>query len=325
MTPPERPPRPVCAVLDDYQGVALSMADWSAVSDAYDVRVITEPMRDFEQTRRALADCRVVVAMRERTPFPASLLSELPELRLLVTTGMNNASIDLGAARELGIVVSGTGSAPDPPAELTWALILGVARHLVTESEGIRSGGWQQTVGLDLHSKTLGLVGLGRIGSQVARVAQAFGMNVQAWSQNLDEARAAECGSALSGSLAELLASSDFVSIHLRLSERSRDLIGEAELRSMRPTSVLVNTSRAEIVNQAALVRALEEGWIAAAGLDVFDQEPLPPDSPFRRLPNVLAMPHLGYVTGDNYRRFYGDAVDDIRAFDAGEPVRVLN
>jgi phosphoglycerate dehydrogenase-like enzyme len=317
-------PRPVCAVLDDYQGVALSAADWSQVAQDYDIRVLAEPLSGSE-TQRALADCRVVVAMRERTPFPASLLAELPELRLLVTTGMNNASIDLEAARALGIVVCGTPSSSEPPVELTWALILGIARRLRVEVEAIRSGGWQQTVGADLHGSTLGLLGLGKIGSRVASIGAAFGMTVQAWSEHLDQTRADECGVRLVGSLDELLTTSDFVSIHLRLGDRSRDLVGEQQLRSMRPTAVLVNTSRAEIVNQAALVQALEAGWIAAAGLDVFDQEPLAPDSPFRRLPNVLATPHLGYVTEANYRRFYSGAVEDILAFGAGEPVRVLS
>ncbi len=317
--------RPVCAVLDDYQGVALSAADWSEVANRYQIRVLSEPLSDAEAARRALADCRVVVAMRERTPFPASLLAALPELRLLVTTGMANASIDLEAARSHGIVVCGTASSSAPPAELTWALILGVARNLHVEVESMRAGGWQQTVGTDLEGSTLGVIGLGKIGSRVAGIGQAFGMSVQAWSQNLEQARAEECGVRLTGSLEELLASSDVVSIHLRLGERSRDLIGEPQLRSMRPTSALVNTSRAEIVNQAALVRALEEGWISAAGLDVFDQEPLPPDSPFRSLPNVLGLPHLGYVTRANYDRFYSGAVEDIAAFDAGTPLRVLN
>lgn len=318
-------PRPVCAVLDDYQGVALSAADWSAVAENYEIRVLSEPLSDVEETRRALADCRVVVAMRERTPFPASLLAALPELRLLVTTGMANASIDLEAARSHGIVVCGTASSSVPPAELTWALLLGIARNLHVEIASMRAGGWQQTVGTDLEGSTLGVIGLGKIGSRVAGIGRGFGMSVLAWSENLDQSRADECGVQLSGSLDELLGASDFVSIHLRLGDRSRDLIGEQQLRSMRPTSVLVNTSRAEIVNQEALVRALEDGWIAAAGLDVFDQEPLPPDSPFRRLPNVLSLPHLGYVTESNYARFYSGAVEDIIGFDAGAPVRVLN
>jgi phosphoglycerate dehydrogenase-like enzyme len=314
----------VCVVLDDYQGVALTSADWTSVSEAYDVRVLRSPLAPAD-VPAALAGCSVVVAMRERTAFPRELLTRLPDLRLLVTTGMANASIDLDAARELGIVVCGTTSSSDPPAELTWALVLGLARRLVEEAGSLRTGGWQHTVGVDLAGKTLGVLGLGKIGSRVARVGSAFGMSVQAWSAHLEEARALELGARLAPSLTELLSTSDVVSVHLRLSDRTRGLVGETELRSMRRTAVLVNTSRAEIVDQPALLHALEEGWIAGAGLDVFDQEPLPPDSPWRRLPNVLATPHLGYVSEDNYRRFYGQAVEDVLAFGAGEPVRVLS
>lgn len=316
--------RPVCAVLDDYQGVALTSADWSRVVATYDVRVVREPLRSLEDARHALADCSVVVAMRERTAFQAPLLRQLSALRLLVTTGMKNASIDLDAARSLGIVVSGTDSSSDPPVELTWALILGVARHLAEEAVALRGGGWQHTVGLDLHGQTLGILGLGRIGSRVAAVGAAFGMQVQAWSHHLDESTAAEGGARLCSSLDELLTSSDVVSVHVRLSDRTRGLLGAEQLRAMRRSAVLVNTSRAEIVDQRAMVRALQEGWIAGAGLDVFEQEPLPEDSVLRRLPNVLATPHLGYVTAGNYRTFYEQAVEDILAFDAGAPVRVL-
>jgi phosphoglycerate dehydrogenase-like enzyme len=316
--------RPVCAVLDDYQGVALTSGDWSRVSASYDVRVVRSPLASVEDARRVLADCTVVVAMRERTPFPQRLLAALPHLRLLVTTGMANASIDLEAARAQGIVVCGTESSSDPPAELTWALILAVARRVADEAAAVRTGGWQHTVGLDLHGKTLGVLGLGRIGSRVARVGTAFEMPVQAWSSHLEASRCAELGVRLAPSLPDLLSTSDVVSIHLRLSDRTRGLLAETELRSMRRTSVLVNTSRAEIVDQAVLARALADGWIAGAGLDVFSEEPLPADSALRQLPNVVATPHLGYVTEDNYRTFYGQAVDDICAFDAGEPVRTL-
>lgn len=315
---------PVCAVLDDYQGVALSSADWSGILEAYDVRVLRSPLPPGE-VLEALVGCTVVVAMRERTAFPRQLLAGLPQLRLLVTTGMANASIDLDAARDLGIVVCGTQSSPHPPAELTWALIHGLTRHLLEEAGSVRDGGWQRTVGVDLAGRTLGVLGLGKIGSRVARVGRAFDMSVQAWSQHLDASRCAEVDVRLAPSLGDLLSTSDVVSVHLRLSDRTRGLVGEPELRSMRPTSFLVNTSRAEIVDQPALLRALSEGWIAGAGLDVFDQEPLPARSPWRELPNVLATPHLGYVSEDNYRRFYGQAVEDILAFDAGEPVRVLS
>jgi phosphoglycerate dehydrogenase-like enzyme len=316
--------RPVCAVLDDYQGVALTCADWSRVSASYDVRVIRSRLASEEDARRVLSDCTVIVAMRERTAFPRRLLDQLPELRLLVTTGMANASIDLDAARALGVVVCGTESSSDPPAEMTWALVLAVARRVAEEAAAVRAGGWQHTLGLDLNGRTLGVLGLGRIGSRVARVGTAFGMSVQAWSSHLEASRCADLGAHLAPSLTDLLATSDVVSIHVRLSDRTRGLLGEAELRRMRPSSLLVNTSRAEIVDQTALVHALQDGWIAGAGLDVFDEEPLPPDSALRRLPNVVATPHLGYVTEGNYRTCYGQAVEDICAFDAGAPVRVL-
>ncbi|MET8976896.1 D-2-hydroxyacid dehydrogenase family protein [Streptomyces sp. NPDC004539] len=314
-----------CAVLDDYQDVALTSADWSALAGRVEVRTLREHIADRDRLVRELADCEIVVAMRERTPFDAELLGRLPKLRLLVTTGMRNASIDLTAAAAQGVTVCGTASNATPPAELTWALLLGLARQLTVESRAFRENGpWQSTVGLDLAGRTLGLLGLGRLGSQVARVATAFGMDVLAWSQNLTPQRAADAGARLAASKEDLLARSDFVSLHLVLSDRTRGLLGEPELRAMRPHALLVNTSRAAIVDRAALVRALREGWIAGAGLDVFETEPLPADDPLRTLPNVLATPHLGYVTERNYRTFYGEAVEDIDAFLTGEPVRVL-
>ncbi|WP_416969459.1 D-2-hydroxyacid dehydrogenase family protein [Streptomyces sp. 4F14] len=314
-----------CAVLDDYQGVALTSADWSALDGRVEVRTLRENVTDRDRLASELADCEIVVAMRERTPFDADLLGRLPELRLLVTTGMRNASIDLTAAAAQGVTVCGTASSATPPAELTWALLLGLARHLTVESRALRDNGpWQSTVGQDLAGRTLGLLGLGRLGSQVARVATAFGMDVLAWSQNLTAQRAADAGAQLASSKEDLLTRSDFVSIHLVLSDRTRGLLGAPELRAMRPHAYLVNTSRAAIVDRDALVHALREGWIAGAGLDVFETEPLPADDPLRTLPNVLATPHLGYVTERNYRTFYGEAVEDITAFLTGEPVRVL-
>ncbi|MEX3106650.1 D-2-hydroxyacid dehydrogenase family protein [Streptomyces sp. ST1015] len=314
-----------CAVLDDYQDVALASADWSPLAGQVDVRTLRENITDQDRLARELADCEIVVAMRERTPFDAALLKRLPKLRLLVTTGMRNASIDLTAAAGQGVTVCGTASSATPPAELTWALLLGLARHLTTEARALRENGpWQSTVGQDLAGRTLGLLGLGRLGSQVARVATAFGMDVLAWSQNLTAQRAADAGAQLAASMEDLLSRSDFVSIHLVLSDRTRGLLGEPELRAMRPHAYLVNTSRAAIVDRDALIRALREHWIAGAGLDVFESEPLPADDPLRTLPNVLATPHLGYVTERNYRTFYGEAVQDIAAYLAGEPVRVL-
>ncbi|MBN6055186.1 D-2-hydroxyacid dehydrogenase family protein [Nonomuraea sp. RK-328] len=314
-----------CAVLDDYQGVALTVADWSPLAGKVAVRTLREHLADRDKLVAALADCEIVVAMRERTPFDADLLRRLPRLRLLVTTGMRNASIDLAAAAAAGVTVCGTASSPTPPVELTWALILGLARRIPDESRALREGGpWQSTIGQDLHGRTLGLIGLGKLGTRVARVATAFGMDVLAWSQNLTHERAAEAGARLAAGKEDLLRRSDFVSIHLVLSDRTRGLLGEAELRAMRPHAHLVNTSRAAIVDQAALLRALREGWIAGAGLDVFETEPLPSGDPLRTLPNVLATPHLGYVTERNYRTFYTEAVEDIAAFLAGAPVRRL-
>ncbi|MFG3117313.1 D-2-hydroxyacid dehydrogenase family protein [Streptomyces sp. NPDC048197] len=315
-----------CAVLDDYQDVALSVADWSPLAGTVEVRTLREPFRSEDEVVAAVGDCEMVVAMRERTPFPASLLGRLPRLRLLITSGMRNAAIDLAAAARLGITVCGTASNTEPPVELTWALILGLARNVVTENTAMRAGGpWQSTLGADLHGRTLGLLGLGKIGSRVARIGLAFGMDVVAWSRNLTAERAAEVGVRAAADKEELLEAADFVSVHLVLGDRTRGLLGADELRRMRPTSYLVNTSRAAIVDQEALVRALRGNWIAGAGLDVFDQEPLPAGHPLRTLPNVLALPHLGYVTRRNYEGYFQQAVEDITAFLAGTPVRQLN
>ena len=314
-----------CAILDDYQGVALSSADWSALRDRVDVRVLREHVADESELASRIDDCDVVVVMRERTPFTASLFARLPNLKLLVTSGMRNAAIDLAAARGHGVTVCGTASHREPPAELTWALILALARHVTQESASFRANGpWQSTLGTDLRGRTLGLLGLGGIGRLVARVGAAFGMRVIAWSQNLTADRAQDAGAEMVASKDALLAQSDFVSIHLVLSERTRGLIGAEDLRRMKPTAYLINTSRAPIVDQRALVQALRDGWIAGAGLDVFEEEPPPANDPLRSLPNVVATPHLGYVSEDNYRTYYGEAVEDIAAYLAGTPIRVL-
>jgi phosphoglycerate dehydrogenase-like enzyme len=274
----------------------------------------------------AIADCEIVVIMRERTPFTRQLFDRLPNLKLLITSGMRNAAIDLAAARERDVLVCGTASSSEPPAELTWALILGLARQLVKEHNSIRSRGpWQSTVGLDLYGRQLGLLGLGKIGSRVARVAQAFGMNVMAWSQNLKEEQASALGVKLATSKSEVFQSSDIVSIHLVLGERTRNLVGEAELKLMKKDALLINTSRPQIVDERALQTALRNNWIAGAGIDVFVNEPLPVNDPWRDMPNVLATPHLGYVTGRNYSGYFKEAVEDIEAFLAGKPVRVIN
>lgn len=314
-----------CAVLDDFQNVATTVADWSALGDAVEVVSFTEHLGSEDELVAALAHFDCVVTLRERVPFPATVLGRLPRLRLLIASGMRNSVIDYAAARANGVTVCGTESSSTPPVELTWALLLGLARGLVEENTALREGGpWQSTVGADLHGRRLGLLGLGKIGSRVARVGLAFGMEVSAWSQNLTEERAGEVGVRLAPSKEELLAESDFVSVHLALSDRTRGLIGAAELALLKPTAYLVNTSRAAIVDQDALLEALREGRIAGAGVDVFDVEPLPADHPMRTAPRLLATPHLGYVSRANYERYYGQAVEDIRAYLEGAPVRVL-
>ena len=314
-----------CAILDDYQGVALSSANWAALADRVDTRVLRQHVADESEFASRINDCEVVVVMRERTPFTRSLFARLSNLKLVVTGGMRNAAIDLAAAREHGVIVCGTASYREPPAELTWALILALARHVTQEAAAFRANGpWQSTVGTDLRGRTLGLLGLGGIGRLVARVGAAFGMRVIAWSQNLTADRAREGGAVLAASKEELLAQSDFVSIHLVLSARTRGLLGADDLRLMKPTAYLINTSRAPIIDRHALVRALREGWIAGAGLDVFEEEPPAADDPLRSLANVVATPHLGYVSEDNYRTYYGEAVEDIAAFLDGSPIRVL-
>ena len=313
-----------CAILDDYQQAALGSADWSAIAGAVDVRVLHQHV-DESELPSVIGDCEIVVIMRERTPFRAPLFARLPKLKLLVTSGMRNAAIDLAAAREHGVMVCGTASRSEPPTELTWALILGLARHITEEAASFRANGpWQSTVGVDLRGRTLGILGLGNIGRRVARVAAAFDMRVIAWSQNMTAQRAEMSGAQLAASKDELLTTSDFVSIHLVLSERTRGLIGADDLRRMKPAAYLINTSRAAIVDQQALVYALRDGWIAGAGLDVFEEEPPGSDDPLRSLPNVLATPHLGYVSQEQYRTYYGEAVEDIAAYLAGSPVRML-
>lgn len=315
-----------CAILDDYQHAALAMADWSSTADRVEVVPLHRHYDSKDDLIQAIHDCEIVVIMRERTLFREPLIASLPKLRLLVTTGMRNAAIDLPAATSRGIVVCGTASSSEPPVELTWALVLGLARNITVENHSFRTNGpWQCSIGTDLHGKQFGVLGLGKIGSRVARIGLAFGMKVMAWSQNLTKEKTDEEGVQLAGSRDELLATSDFVSIHLLLSDRTRGLIGANELRSMRPSAYLINTSRAQIIDQAALMEAVLKRWIAGVALDVFEQEPLPEDHPLRSLPNVLATPHLGYVTRDNYCRYYREVVEDIEAFLDGSPVRRLS
>jgi phosphoglycerate dehydrogenase-like enzyme len=310
------------AILDDYQNVARELADWDSLNAK--AEVFHDHFPDAETVVARLAEFDVLVAMRERTKFPADVLRRLGRLKLLVTTGMGNAAIDIPAARAQGIVVCGT----DYPSlsatpELTWALILAAIRSIPLETQSVREGRWGMSVGSDLEGKTLGLLGLGTIGSRVARVGQAFNMETIAWSQNLAPEKAAEHG-VTAVSKQELFTRSDVLSVHLILSDRSRGLVGAAELASMKPSALLVNTSRGPIVDEDALVRALQERTIGGAALDVFDVEPLPDRHVLRTLDNVLITPHIGYVTQGNYKVFYEEAVEDIAAFAAGKPVRVL-
>ncbi len=313
---------PRIAILDDYQGVATELADWTGLPG--EVTVFTEPFAGADAVVAALAGFDVLVAMRERTRFPAEVLERLPHLRLLVTTGPANAAIDLDAARRLGITVSATGYDSSPTAELTWALILAAARDLPAEAERVRAGRWQESVGVGLHGKTLGLLGLGRLGSRVARIGQAFGMHTIAWSANLTADKAAE-HDVRAVDKHELFAAADVVSVHLVLSGRTRGIVGAAELAAMKPTALLVNTSRGPIVDTPALLAALRERRIAGAALDVYDTEPLPVDDPLRTTPGLLATPHIGYVTRDEFDLQFADVFDQINAYTNGAPINVVN
>ena len=312
------------AVLDDYQSVAESLADWSQLPDGTEVTYFSEHLTSEDALAKRLAGFDVVMGMRERTPFPRSLLERLPNLRLLVTTGRRNASFDVAAATDLGIAVCGTDGAGEGPSELVWGLILGIVRNIAAEDRLTREGRWGTTVGVGLKGKTIGCLGLGHIGSLVARVAAAFDMNIIAWSQNLTAERARECGATLVDK-DTLFRDSDIVSIHLVLSQRTRGLVGAHELGLMKPTAYLVNISRGPIVNEEALVDTLERRAIAGAALDVFEEEPLPRNHPLLHLDNTLLLPHLGYVTEESYRAMYAGVVEDIRAFASGEPVRMIN
>lgn len=317
-------PRPLqVAVLDDYQGIAAELADWSALPPGSTLRSFRDHLSDEAALALRLAPFDVIVAMRERTPFPRSLLAQLPRLRLLVTTGLRNAAIDLRAAADHGITVCGTEGLPYPTAELTWGLLLALARHLPTEDRALREGRWQTTVGMGLHGKTLAVLGLGRLGTQVARIGSAFGMQVIAWSPNLTEARASAAG-ATWVERDELLRRADVLTLHLVLSERTQGIVGARELSLLRPSALLINTSRGPLVDERALVAALQRQALAGAGLDVFDREPLPPDHPLLHAPNTVLTPHLGYVTIETYRIFYTQALEDILAYAAGAPLRQL-
>jgi phosphoglycerate dehydrogenase-like enzyme len=314
------------AVLDDYPRLAARSADWAVLGDSVEVTYFHDHVDDRSLLVNRLRPFDVVVAMRERTPFPGDVLRALPSLRLLVATGMHHQTIDFDAATAAGITVCGTESGPGVAAtiELTWGLILALARRIADEDRAIRAGGWHVTAGPLLAGKVLGIVGLGNLGSQLPPVARALGMRVVAWSHNLTDERAAEVGvERLDHD--EFFSTSDVVSVHLKLGPRSHGYVGAAEFGLMKPTALVINTSRGPVVDETALLDALHSRRIAGAALDVFDREPLPVDHPLRHAPNTLLTPHIGYATIDTYRLAYGQAVDDIAAFVRGEPVRVLN
>jgi len=315
------------SILDDYQGVALEMADWAPVrARGIEIAVERFPFADAEDVVRSLADSEIVAAMRERTAFPRSIVERLPKLKLLITTGMRNASFDMAALRDRGVTVCGTGGpggGNEDTAELAWGLILGAARRIAEDHAFMRHGGWQTRIGHRVAGKTLGLLGLGRLGGAVARVGLAFGMKAIAWSQNLTAEKAAEQG-VERVEKEELFRRSDILSVHLVLSDRSRGLVGAREIGLMKPTSILVNTSRGPICDTAAVIEALKGGRLAYAGFDVYDQEPLPLNHPLRTAPNVILTPHIGYVTEENYRSSYPQIVENILGYLDGKPIRVI-
>lgn len=319
-----QPPIPLkrLAILDDYQGVALSMGPWERLA-GMEITAFRDTLTDREALVRRLEPFDAILAMRERTPFPRGLIERLPNLRLLITTAARNRAIDAAACAERGIVFCGTPSHGDPTVDITWGLIIGLMRDLPAQQQALREGRWQTSVGTALEGQTLGVLGLGKLGGRVAKVAQAFGMKVIAWSQNLTEERAAEIG-AQRVDKRTLFREADVVTLHLILSDRSRGIVGAEDLARMKPTAFIVNTSRGPLIDQDALIAALKEGRIAGAGIDVFDTEPLPPGHPILSAPNTILTPHLGYVSQQNYRAYYAGCVEAIEAFNAGAPVRVI-
>lgn len=311
-------------LLDDYQNVAMKLAPWSTLPKGTVVQAYADHLDDLDALAARLRDADVVMALRERTAFPRALLERLPNLKLIPTAGMRNAAIDVKAATDLGILICGSQGDSMATAELTWGLIFSVLRHIPAEHQALRAGRWQSTVGVGLGGKTLGLLGLGTIGAQMARVAQAFQMRVIAWSQNLTDERARECG-VERVTKDGLLRQSDILSIHTRLSDRTRGILGAAELAAMKSTAVLINSSRGPIVDEGALVAALRKKTIAAAGLDVYDVEPLPAGHPLTALDNVVLTPHLGYVTEDRLEAFYQQTLENIAAWLNDAPKRVVN
>ena len=312
------------AVLDDWQDVARGVVDWSVLEPIGQVTFIHDYPADTDTLAQRLAGFEVICVMRERTRFDEALLRRLPGLKLLVTGGMRNAALDLKAAAALGIQVSGTDSYKHAAPELTWALIMAATRNLVAEANALRAGQWQQGLGGDLHGKTLAILGLGSIGKRVAQFGQVFGMRVIAWSENLTADRAAEAGVTYVGKQ-QLFEQADVLSVHLVLGDRSRGLVDAQALSWMKPTALLVNTARGPIVDEAALIKALQKQRLAGAALDVFEQEPLPEHHPFRTLDNVLATPHVGYVSQQNYHQFFSQMIENIQAWSTGTPIRLIN
>jgi D-3-phosphoglycerate dehydrogenase len=312
------------AILDDYQSVAMKTADWSGVAKDVSFKVFTESLGGRDRVIAALKDCAVVCLMRERTPFGADVINALPALKLIVTSGMRNAAIAVAAAQARGIPVCGTESLGSPTAELTIGLIIELARKIGIENARLKAGArWQSTLGADLYGKTLGIIGLGKLGTRVARIGNALDMKVIAWSQNLTAEKAKEGGATLV-SKEELLRQSDFVTVHVQLSARTKGLIGAAELALMKPSAYFLNTSRGPVADEKAIEAALRANKIAGAAIDTYNEEPLALDHPFRKLDNIVITPHLGYVTAENYKRFYGQMVEDIRAWLDGKPIRVI-
>jgi phosphoglycerate dehydrogenase-like enzyme len=312
---------PRVAILDDYQNVALANGDWSRLNGRADVTVFHDHLFDEDALAARLEPFAAVCLMRERTPLRKPLLDRLPNLQLIATSGMWNASVDLVACEERGIIVSGTQASGGGTSQVTWALIFALAQQITTVDRDVREGRWQTGLGEDLQGKTLGLLGLGRVGAKVAAAADAFGMKLIAWSPNMTADRAAACGATLV-TREELLAQSDFLSIHVVLGPRSRGMIGAAEIAQMKPTAYLINTSRGPVVDEPALIAALEARRIAGAGLDVFDVEPLPLDHPLRRLPNTVLTPHIGYASKESYALYYAQMLEDVEAWLAGSPIR---
>ena len=316
------------AVLDDWQGVARASADWSRLEEKAEVIVFAEPFRDEDDAAAKLADFEILMLMRERTPFPGSLIARLPKLKMIAMTGGRSPSLDLDTCTERGVVVSHTGgtASTNGTAELALGLMLATARRIAAGDASIRVGRFQDGVGVGpvLAGKTLGIIGLGRIGKWVARYGRALDMQVLAWSRNLTREAAIEAGTELAASKEDLLDASDVVSLHVPLSPASRGLIGAAEIARMKPGAILVNTSRAGLVDQAAMLAALKEGRIMA-GLDVYDREPLPPNDPVRTAPNTVLAPHLGYTTVDTFRQFFSESIENVLAFLLGQPLRVMN